>query len=35
MVAAGMYQRSDLDPDNAVSLDFVNRGVGRELAPRP
>jgi NitT/TauT family transport system substrate-binding protein len=32
MVAAGMYAEGDLDPAKAVSLDFVNKGVGRELA---
>jgi NitT/TauT family transport system substrate-binding protein len=35
MVAAGMYKQGELDPDAAVSLEFVNRGVGRELAPQP
>jgi NitT/TauT family transport system substrate-binding protein len=32
MVAAGMYAPADVKPDAAVSLDFVNKGVGRELA---
>jgi NitT/TauT family transport system substrate-binding protein len=33
MVAAGMYETREINPDDAVSLEFVNRGVGRELAP--
>jgi hypothetical protein len=34
IVAAGMYNNGDVDPDAAVSLEFVNRGVGKELATR-
>jgi NitT/TauT family transport system substrate-binding protein len=33
MVKAGMYAAGDLKPADAVSLEFVNKGVGRELAP--
>ncbi|HYO26085.1 MAG TPA: ABC transporter substrate-binding protein [Lacipirellulaceae bacterium] len=35
MVAAGMYQEGDLNPAAAVTTQFVNKGVGRELAPKP
>jgi NitT/TauT family transport system substrate-binding protein len=34
MVKAGMYANGDLTPADAVSLEFVNKGVGRELAPK-
>ena len=30
MVAAGMYATDDLDPAAAVTLEFVNHGVGVE-----
>jgi NitT/TauT family transport system substrate-binding protein len=30
MVAAGMYAEGDLDPTAAVTLEFVNKGVGVE-----
>jgi NitT/TauT family transport system substrate-binding protein len=33
MVAAGMYEEGDFDSRQAVSLQFVNKGAGRELAP--
>lgn len=33
MVAAGMYGSGDLNPADAIDLGFVNKGVGRELAP--
>ena len=35
MVAAGMYAEGELDPAKAVSLEFVNKGVGRDLASTP
>lgn len=28
MVAAGMYEKETLDPADAVTAEFVNRGVG-------
>ncbi len=35
MVAAGMYAEGELDPAQAVSLEFINKGVGRELGLKP
>lgn len=32
MVAAGMYAAGDVDPDAAISIEFVNKGVGVELS---
>jgi NitT/TauT family transport system substrate-binding protein len=34
MVQAGMYQAGDLKPEDAVTLQFVNKGVGLELRPK-
>ncbi len=35
MVKAGLYDAGGIDPEQGISLEFVNKGVGVELRPKP